>query len=127
MSGFGERWNIEDFQPNPPDDFGPKSDIETSEPQLPYSQETGWQVPFEVPNPFLIVTPAFPPSGSAVTNTQSVSVAVFVSTQNGGVVSEIDINGSNSGVTSGIVVVPSGGTVTITYTVQPVWMWVAFS
>jgi pectate lyase-like protein len=64
--------------------------------------------------------PAVPASTVPVTNNFGVDATVFVT---GGTVSAIAIGGTATGVTSGSFRVPSGQTITLTYTVAPTWEW----
>lgn len=57
-----------------------------------------------------------PASGVAAYNNNNVPVQVQVG---GGTVSQIAVNGVNTGVTSGFINVPANGTITVTYTVAP--------
>lgn len=64
--------------------------------------------------------PAVPASGTA-------SVPVWrhaAVTVTGGTVTAIAVDGTATGLTSGTVIVPSGKTITLTYTVAPSWNWV---
>lgn len=65
-------------------------------------------------------TPAFPTTGTAVKNTNPYAVNVSITA---GTVSHIKINGTSTGLTSGNFVVPSGGSVAVTYTGTPTWVW----
>jgi hypothetical protein len=65
-------------------------------------------------------TPAVPASTVAQYNNNNQTVAVTVT---GGTVSAIAVNGVTTGLTSGTVFVPANGTITLTYTVAPVWAW----
>ncbi|MGY1635499.1 hypothetical protein ACI78V_02455 [Geodermatophilus sp. SYSU D00742] len=69
-----------------------------------------------------IPAPAVPASATALTNAFSSPVQVFV---NGGIVSAIHLNGIATGITGGTFRVPPGGTISITYTAAPSWVWVA--
>jgi hypothetical protein len=68
----------------------------------------------------LITPPAVPATGIAQSNYYPFPVAVTVS---GGTVTAINVNGSATGLTSGTVWVPSGGSISIAYTVAPTWVW----
>ena len=70
--------------------------------------------------PISISTPAVPASGTPVTNTQPGAVMVSVS---GGTVTDIAINGTSTGRTAGSFMVPPGGTITLTYSAVPSWVW----
>lgn len=65
-------------------------------------------------------TPSVPTSGTAVTNTQPYAVNVSVT---GGTVTAIAVNGTATGLDAGNFVVPSGGTITLTYSAAPTWVW----
>jgi hypothetical protein len=41
----------------------------------------------------------------------------------GGTVSQVAVDGTNTGLVSGFFRVPSGKTITLTYTVAPTWSW----
>lgn len=64
--------------------------------------------------------PAVPATATAVTNTNAYPVQVSIA---GGTVSAVKVNGTATGLTSGSFVVPSGGTISITYTAAPTWVW----
>jgi hypothetical protein len=69
----------------------------------------------------VVTTPAVPASTGTATNTNAFPVAVAVS---GGTVSVIAVNGVTIySATGNTVVVPPGGTVGLTYTVAPTWVW----
>ena len=68
-------------------------------------------------------TPPIPATGVAQSNYNNYSVNVTV---NGGTVTVIAVNGSATGLTSGTVTVPAGGSITLTYSVIPTsWVWAA--
>jgi hypothetical protein len=64
--------------------------------------------------------PAVPASGTAQQNTAWRDAIVYVS---GGTVSAIAVDGTTLGVTSGPVRVPSGHSITLTYSAAPTWKW----
>lgn len=64
--------------------------------------------------------PAVPASTVAQKNSFGVDATVFVT---GGTVTVIAIGGTATGVTSGSFRVPSGQTITLTYSVAPTWEW----
>lgn len=64
--------------------------------------------------------PGMPASNTPVANTSGTVIAANVS---GGTVTAININGVASGATSGIVLVPVGAAISITYSVAPTWTW----
>jgi hypothetical protein len=64
--------------------------------------------------------PAVPASGTALQNGYWRDATVVVS---GGTVSQIAVDGVSQGVTSGPILVPTGSTITLTYTVAPSWSW----
>jgi hypothetical protein len=66
-------------------------------------------------------TPSVP--ASTVTQANTNGWAVFV-TITGGTLSSVRVNGTQVGTTAGTYVVPSGQTISITYTVAPTWNWV---
>jgi len=68
----------------------------------------------------LLTAPAVPASGTALANPFYGTVRVFVS---GGTVSAIAVNGTATGLTSGLVVLGPGDTITLTYTAAPTWVW----
>lgn len=73
-----------------------------------------------------VVTPAFPASGpaNAVTNTQN-DANVYITGTN---ITQIQINGIITGVTSGQVFVPAGATISVTYTGNvgnAGWKWIS--
>lgn len=65
-------------------------------------------------------TPTMPATATAVVNTHPYDVNVTIT---GGTVTHIKVNGTATGVTSGSFVVPSGGSVSITYSAAPSWVW----
>jgi hypothetical protein len=65
-------------------------------------------------------TPAVPSSGSAVTNPVFNNVMVTVT---GGTVSNIAVNGTAQGLTSGAFFLGPGMSITPTYSVAPTWKW----
>jgi len=69
----------------------------------------------------LVTAPAVPASGTAVTNTFGFPVRVFVS---GGTVTNIAVNGTNTGMTSGMIYLAPNESITLTYTAAPTWTWV---
>lgn len=64
--------------------------------------------------------PSVPASGTPVTNTSPLPATVVVS---GGTGTQVAINGVNQGTFDGTYTVPSGGTITLTYSVAPTWTW----
>lgn len=66
--------------------------------------------------------PAVPATGVAQYNNNAFPVVVTVS---GGTVSGIAVNGTATGLTTGAINVPTNGTITLTYTVAPTWVWAA--
>jgi len=67
-----------------------------------------------------VTTPGFPASGTPVTNTFPYTVQICM---NGGTVSDVQINGSSSGGTRGLLLLKPNQTVTVIYTVAPTWTW----
>jgi hypothetical protein len=67
-----------------------------------------------------VTTPAVPASGTAQYNSNAQAVAVTVT---GGTVTVIAVNGTATGQTSGTVIVPAFGTITLTYSAAPTWAW----
>src|SRR5579875_1168113 len=65
-------------------------------------------------------TPTVPATGTAVTNTNAYPVQVSIT---GGTVTAVTVNGKSTGLTSGSFVVPPGGTISMTYTAAPTWVW----
>jgi hypothetical protein len=68
----------------------------------------------------LLTQPAVPASTVAQFNPAGFPVAVTVT---GGTVTVISVNGTATGQTSGTVVVPTAGTITLTYSAAPTWTW----
>lgn len=68
----------------------------------------------------LLTAPSIPTSGTALTNPFPVTVQVIVT---GGTVSNIAINGTDTGLTSGMVLLGPGQTITLTYSAAPAWTW----
>lgn len=74
-----------------------------------------------------VTTPAVPATTVTATNTNAFPVAVTIAA-NGATITAITVNGVASGLTVGTVVVPAGGTVSVSYTVAtPTWVWTALS
>jgi hypothetical protein len=69
----------------------------------------------------LVTTPAVPASTVAQFNPNGFPVIVTVT---GGTVTVISVNGNVTGQTSGAIVVPAAGTITLTYSAAPTWTWV---
>lgn len=65
--------------------------------------------------------PAVPGSTTAYQNQFWRDATVIVS---GGTVTQIDLDGVNTGQTSGMFFVRNGGTITLTYSVAPTWNWI---
>lgn len=71
-------------------------------------------------NPVGPKSPAVPATTVAYTNNFGSDAAVFIT---GGTVTAIAIGGTATGLTSGSFRVPSGQTITLTYSVAPTWAW----
>jgi len=67
-----------------------------------------------------ITAPSIPASGTPAMNTQPFKVQVFV---NGGTVSNIAINGANTGMNSGTFLLMPTDTITLFYSSSPSWAW----
>lgn len=65
--------------------------------------------------------PSIPASTTALLNPYWRDCAVTVS---GGTVTAITVDGTATGITGGTVIVPTGKTITLTYSVSPSWTWV---
>lgn len=65
-------------------------------------------------------SPTVPATATAVTNANAYAVQVSIT---GGTVSAIKVNGTSTGLTAGSFVVPPGGTISLTYSVAPTWVW----
>lgn len=65
-------------------------------------------------------TPTVPATTVALTNPYPFPCSVIIT---GGTVTVIAIDGTATGLTSGTVRVPQGGTITLTYSVAPTWHW----
>jgi hypothetical protein len=65
--------------------------------------------------------PAVPTSTTVFTNPYNVECRVYVS---GGTVTVIALDGQATGLTTGGFVVAAGGTITLTYSVAPTWVWI---
>lgn len=86
---------------------------------------TGIRVDYPAANVPPVVTPAVPATTVNATNTAQFPVAVTVAA-NGATITAITVSGVASGLTVGTVIVPAGGTVSISYTVAtPTWTWTA--
>jgi hypothetical protein len=66
-------------------------------------------------------SPGVPASTVALVNPFYRDAAVTVS---GGTVTVVAVDGTSTGITSGTVFVPTGKTITLTYSVAPAWVWV---
>ncbi len=69
-----------------------------------------------------VATPAVPASTTAQYNNAGQSVVVTVT---GGTVTVISVSGVVTGLTTGAVIVPAGGSIAITYSVALTWAWAA--
>ena len=69
-----------------------------------------------------VSTPAVPASTTAQYNNSGQAVAVTVT---GGTVTVISVSGVTTGLTTGTVIVPAGGSIAISYSVAPTWAWAA--
>ena len=67
-----------------------------------------------------LTAPAVAASTVAVTNSFGVACLVTVI---GGTVSVIAVDGTTIGTTDGVVLVPAGSTIALTYAVAPTWTW----
>lgn len=67
-----------------------------------------------------IPNPSVPASGTAQANPYNDAVQVVVT---GGTMTQVLINGVQEGTGAGTYQVPSGGTITLVYTVAPTWAW----
>jgi hypothetical protein len=66
------------------------------------------------------VQPAVPASTVAAQNTSSYAVSVVIS---GGAATVTTVNGIVVGAGDGTYLVPSGGSIAVTYTIAPAWVW----
>lgn len=67
------------------------------------------------------VTPAIPASGTAVTNTGTAPISVYLS---GGTVTQVTVNGLATGLTSGLFILAPQTSIVLSYSVAPTWVWV---
>lgn len=67
-----------------------------------------------------VTAPGMPSSGVALKNPFYRDAAVIV---HGGTVSDLTVDGTSAGITSGSVIVPSGRSITPTYSAAPSWAW----
>lgn len=65
-------------------------------------------------------TPAFPASGTSVTNDTGGDVVIYLS---GGTVTQVQIRSVTLGATGGMFYLPAGRGINITYTGTPSWVW----
>lgn len=65
-------------------------------------------------------TPAVPASGTPAVNTSPIAATVVVT---GGTVSNVVVNGVSVGTGDGTYTVPSGQSITLTYSAAPTWTW----
>jgi len=71
----------------------------------------------------LVTTPSVPASTVAVNNANAFPVSVTIT---GGTMTAVVVNGVTVGTGAGTYVVSAGGTISMTYTVAPTWLWSAF-
>jgi hypothetical protein len=71
--------------------------------------------------PTTVTTPGVPTSNTPVTNATGQPVNVTIT---GGTMTAVVVNGTTVGVGAGTYQVPSGGTITLTFTVAPTWNWI---
>jgi len=71
-------------------------------------------------SPGAATSPSVPASTTPLANPFYRDAAVHVA---GGTVSAISVDGQNVGVTSGLVIVPSGKSITLAYSSAPTWKW----
>lgn len=83
-------------------------------------QSTGLRVICADQAPGAIASPSMPSSTTVLQNPFWRDAAVNIS---GGTVSAIAVAGTTTGLTSGTVIVPSGNTITLTYSAAPSWVW----
>lgn len=69
---------------------------------------------------YLSSQPAMPASGSSVTNPSGAVCSVYIS---GGTVTQVQISGHNTNLTSGLFKVPPMASITPTYSAAPTWQW----
>jgi hypothetical protein len=67
-----------------------------------------------------VSSPAVPLTTVPATNTTGTVVAVTISA---GTLTSVVVNGVQAGTTAGTYLVPVGGTISITYSVAPTWVW----
>ncbi len=68
----------------------------------------------------VVSTPTFPGTGVPVVSTFAYPVRVTIT---GGTLSNVVVNGVSVGTTAGTYLLPAFGTITITFTVAPTWIW----
>jgi hypothetical protein len=73
-------------------------------------------------SPAAVTAPSVPATTVAATNSTGVDVVAYVS---GGTVTAIAVNGAAVGLTSGTFYVHAGGTIALTYSAAPTWVWQA--
>jgi hypothetical protein len=83
----------------------------------------GQQALYAVYGTVTIAQPAVPASGAAVQNPNSFPVTVIIS---GGTATVTSVNGIVVGAGDGTFVVPPYGSISVTYTVAPTWVWSPF-
>ena len=71
--------------------------------------------------PTSVATPAVPATGTPVTNSTGQAVQVTIT---GGTMTAVIINGATVGTGAGVYIVPSTGTIQLTYSVAPTWAWI---
>lgn len=70
------------------------------------------------------MTPAVPASGTAVVNTTGQNISIMLAA---GTVTHVNVNGTDRATSSPAnVMLPAGEPITLTYSVAPVWAWMAF-
>jgi len=67
-----------------------------------------------------VTTPSVPASASPATNPNPFPVAVDIE---GGTITVVAVNGVTVGATDGTYIVPGNGTIAVTYSVAPTWVW----
>lgn len=67
-----------------------------------------------------LATPAVPASTVAASNPSGIAVTVVIT---GGTVTNVAVNGVTAGTGDGTYTLPAGGTIAVTYSAAPTWMW----
>ena len=117
----GTTWNVDDVNNNLTGTIN-WSNIANAAPQIRGAANLKIVSNNQMSAPGVKTPPSVPATTIALQNPFWRDCAVTVS---GGTVTAVAVAGTATGVTAGTVIVPSGKTITLTYSVAPTWNWVA--